>query len=257
MNILSKKNIQLICLITVLFFVLSVVVVLFTTKTLWTAEENIKIDNSLLNPLSQVNNLSPVSNMIQGIYSNLTNIEINKEYLEMVALNSPFIDYVKKYYGEDERLGITVDLKASKNGIFYLILKSTAPTKDDSLKMLSKYETMLKTQISTELISKSKTGQKMLMQLKNQIQTNINEKNKDVSNEMLASLYILEWYSDNFNNLIDINKAIGTYGEIKNYESVGSKFEKAIRIVAGTFAGLFIGVLAVLIRERNNIIKSI
>jgi len=61
--------------------------------------------------------------------------------------------------------------------------------------------------------------------------------------------------SNSLQNLINVDEIVQTYGVANEYVSVGSKFEKAVRIMAGLFAGLLIAILYVLMKERKNIIK--
>ncbi|WAM35170.1 hypothetical protein [Caldicellulosiruptor acetigenus] len=256
-----KKRIKEITAIIILFLILSAVVVQFFTKTLWTAETNLRLDNNLLNPFN-FNTSSPnVSNMVQGLYSNVTALDLNKEYLEMVALNPPFIDYVTSRYGEDERFGVFIEPKASKSGINYVVIKAVADSQTAAQNMLNEYLKSLDNQVISDLKSKSEAAQKLLDELllerSKYEKTSLTSSEQEQLSQISAAISLIKWVNEHYNKVIDLKSAIYQYGKVKVYESAGSKFEKALRVVAGMLAGVIAAILYVIYRERKYIIQNL
>ncbi|ADQ04590.1 lipopolysaccharide biosynthesis protein [Caldicellulosiruptor owensensis OL] len=257
-----KKRIKDIIVIVVLFLILSAVIVQFFTKTLWTAETNLRIDNNLLNPFNFNTTSSPgVSNMVQGLYSNVTALDLNKEYLEMVALNPPFIDYVTSRYGEDERFGVFIEPKASKSGINYVVIKAVADSQTAAQNMLNEYLKDLDNQVISDLKSKSEAAQKLLDELllerSKYEKTSLTSSEQEQLSQISAAISLIKWVNGHYSKVIDLKSAIYQYGKVKVYESAGSKFEKALRVVAGMLAGVIIAILYVIYREREYIIHNL
>ncbi|WAM32939.1 LPS biosynthesis protein [Caldicellulosiruptor morganii] len=256
-----KKRIKEMLLIIFVFVILSVAVVQFFTKTLWTAEINLRLDNNLLNPLSFNMTSYSVSNIIQGLYSNMSSIDLNKEYLEMVALNPPFLDYVTSRYGEDERFGAFIESRASKGGVNYVVVKAVANSSDEAQKMLDEYMKDLNSRVLLDLKNRSEAAQKLLDELLKEKQKYDMQKltaaEQEQYSQILSAINLIKWFNENYNKVIDLKSAIAEYGKIKIYESAGSKFEKAVRVVAGTFAGVIVAILYVILRERRYILSKL
>ncbi|WAM30727.1 hypothetical protein [Caldicellulosiruptor naganoensis] len=256
-----KKRMKEIISIVVAFMILSVVVVQFFTKTLWTAEINLRLDNNLLNPLNFNMASSSISNIVQGLYSNMTSIDLNKEYLEMVALNPPFLDYVTSKYGEDERFGVFVEPKASKSGVNYVVVKAVADSSDQAQRMLSKYMKSLNDKVLLDLKNRSEAAQKLLNELLKEKQKydklKLTAAEQEQYSQIFSAINLIKWFNENYNKVIDLKSAIAEYGKLKIYESAGSKFEKAVRIAAGTISGVIIAILYVILRERKYILSKL
>lgn len=256
-----KKRIKEIIGIVVIFAILSAMVVLFFTKTLWTCEINLRLDNNLLNPLSFNTSSPSVSNIVQGIYSNITSIDLNKEYLEMVALNPPFIDYVISKYGENDKFGVFIEPKASKSGVNYVVVRAVADSPDEANKMLNKYIDSLNQKVLNDLKSRSNAAQKLLNELLKEKQKydklKLPAAEQEQYSQISSAINLIEWFNGNYSKVIDLKSAIAEYGKVKVYESAGSKFEKAIRVIAGTLAGFMIAILYVVFRERKYILSKL
>lgn len=254
-----RRRIKEILLIVVIFFAISLFLVQTITKTLWTAETNLRLDNNLLNPLNFNINSVSVSDIVQGLYANITNIDLNKEYLEMVALNPPFIDYVISKYGEDERYGVFIEPKASKAGVNYLVVKAVADSDKEANLMLNKYLGILNEKVLTDLKNRSQNAQKLLNELLQRKQkyakSKLNLSEQEQYSQISAAINLIEWFNENYTKVVDLKAAINQYGKVKIYESAGSKFEKALRVIAGTFAGVIIAFIYVLIREKKNVLS--
>ncbi|ABP67386.1 lipopolysaccharide biosynthesis protein [Caldicellulosiruptor saccharolyticus DSM 8903] len=261
MNEIFKKRIKELVAIVLIFMILSLVVVQFFTRTLWTAEINLRLDNNLLNPLSFNMSSPSISNIVQGLYSNITSIDLNKEYLEMVALNPPFIDYVTSKYGEDERFGVFVEPKASKSGVNYIVVKAVADSSAEAENMLNKYMDSLNKKVLTDLKNRSDAAQKLLNELLRERQKydklKLTTAEQEQYSQISSAINLIKWFNENYNKVVDLKSAIDEYGRLKIYESAGSKFEKAVRVVAGTFAGVIIAVLYVIFRERRYILSKL